>query len=106
MEFWSNADLTPCAASATASPADKFVTARRFVAGRGKRMPSTRRGAVLAMPTIVLAADGVLINLVPSGQVRADLQQRLIDRADPTPGSDRGPGAPKHADTVPGAVVT
>ncbi|MDJ0376404.1 HAMP domain-containing sensor histidine kinase [Cryobacterium sp. PH31-L1] len=102
--------------------------------------------AVLAMLTIVLVAVGILINLVLGGQLRADLQQRLIDRAgyaqilaeqglpaqslanrltgddvtvtysvggdtvygraDPNPGADRGPGAPPHAESVPGAVVT
>ncbi|WP_104133287.1 cell wall metabolism sensor histidine kinase WalK [Cryobacterium sp. M91] len=102
--------------------------------------------AVLAMLTIVLVTVGILINVVLGGQLRADLQQRLIDRAgyaqilaeeglaaqslanrltgddvtvtysvggdtvygrtDPTPRGDRGPGAPPHAETVPGAVVT
>lgn len=102
--------------------------------------------AVLVMLTIVLVTVGILINLVLGGQLRADLQQRLIDRAgyaqilaeeglaaqslanrlagddvtvtysvggdtvygrtDPTPGGHRGPGAPPHAETVPGAVVT
>ncbi|TFB73223.1 HAMP domain-containing histidine kinase [Cryobacterium glaciale] len=110
--------------------------------------------AVLAMLTIVLVTVGILVNLVLGEQLRADLQQRLIDRAgyaqilaeegleaqslanrltgdgvtvtysvggdtvygraDPTPGGDpdggrvgdRGPGAPPHAETVPGAVVS
>ena len=102
--------------------------------------------AVLAMLTIVLVTVGILINVVLGGQLRADLEQRLIDRAgyaqilaeeglaaqslanrltgddvtvtysvggdtvygrtDPTPDNDRGPGAPPHAETVPGAVVT
>jgi hypothetical protein len=37
--------------------------------------------AVLAMLTIVLVTVGILINLVLGGQLRADLQQRLIDHA-------------------------
>jgi len=113
------------------------------------RTTSLRRrvvAAVLTMLTIVLVTVGILINLVLGGQLRADLQQRLIDRAgyaqilaeeglaaqtlanrltgddvtvtylvggdtvygrtEPTRGGDRGPGAPPHAETVPGAVVT
>ncbi|WP_104081948.1 cell wall metabolism sensor histidine kinase WalK [Cryobacterium sp. Y11] len=105
--------------------------------------------AVLAMLTMVLVTVGILINVVLGSQLRADLQQRLIDRAgyaqilaeqglapqslanqltgddvtvtysiggdtvygriNPGPGrdgGDRGPGAPPHAENVPGAVVT
>ncbi|WP_104089740.1 response regulator [Cryobacterium sp. N19] len=155
------ASSTPCGGSATASPPDRhryqrMPSARR---ARGIRFPSTKVrpmrttslrlrvvAAVLAMLTIVLVAVGILINLVLGGQLRADLQQRLIDRAgyaqilaeqgleaqslanrltgddvtvtysvggdtvygraDPTPGADRGPGMPPHAESVPGAVVT
>ena len=106
--------------------------------------------AVLAMLTIVLVTVGILVNLVLGGQLRADLQQRLIDRAgyaqilaeeglegqslanrltgddvtvtysvggdtvygraEPGRGGDpdgeRRPGAPPHAETVPGAVLS